>query len=63
MTASLRRNWLRITVHVGSLLPLAWLAWNYLAGRFVVDPILQIHARTGKVTLILLLLTLACTPM
>jgi sulfoxide reductase heme-binding subunit YedZ len=57
----LRTNWLRILTHVGALLPLARLAWYYWRGLFF-DPIRQIASSTGKTALILLLLSLACTP-
>jgi sulfoxide reductase heme-binding subunit YedZ len=59
----LRRDWLRIVVHVGALLPLAWTIWQYTQGMFLVDPIQEITTRTGKTALILLLLSLACTPL
>jgi sulfoxide reductase heme-binding subunit YedZ len=59
----LRCNWLRIVVHVGALLPLAWTLWQYWQGLFPVDPVLEITTRTGKTALILLILSLACTPL
>jgi sulfoxide reductase heme-binding subunit YedZ len=58
----LRARWLRIAVHVGALLPLAWIVWQYSQGAFFIDPVREVISRTGKVALILLLLTLACTP-
>ncbi|MDY7078213.1 MAG: protein-methionine-sulfoxide reductase heme-binding subunit MsrQ [Chloroflexota bacterium] len=57
----LRDNWLRITTHIGALLPLALLVWDYWRGLFIVDPIREITTRTGKTALILLVLSLACT--
>jgi len=57
-----RKNWLRVAVHAGSLLPLLWTAWQYWQGLFLVDPVQEITARTGRTALILLLLSLACTP-
>jgi sulfoxide reductase heme-binding subunit YedZ len=59
----LKRDWLRIMVHVGALLPLAWTVWQYSQGLFLVDPILEITTRTGKTALILLMLSLTCTPL
>jgi sulfoxide reductase heme-binding subunit YedZ len=59
----LKSNWLRILVHAGALLPLAWTIWQYSQGLFLVDPVVQITARTGKTALILLVLSLACTPL
>jgi sulfoxide reductase heme-binding subunit YedZ len=58
----LRPHWLRILVHVGALLPLAWIAWQYLQGLFLVDPVREITTLTGKTALILLMLSLASTP-
>lgn len=58
----LQENWLRITTHIGALLPLALLVWDYWQGLFLADPIREITTRTGKAALILLVLSLACTP-
>jgi len=53
----------QILAHVGALLPLAWLLWETWQGQFIVDPVKEITTRTGKTALILLILSLACTPM
>jgi sulfoxide reductase heme-binding subunit YedZ len=58
---AIKANWLRILTHVGSLYPLARLAWYYGHGLFF-DPIQQVTSSTGKTALILLILSLACTP-
>jgi sulfoxide reductase heme-binding subunit YedZ len=58
----LKRRWLQLVVHVGALLPLAWIVWNYAQGAFFIDPVKEITTRTGTVSLILLLLSLAATP-
>jgi len=58
---TIRANCLRILTHVGSLLPLACLAWYYWR-RLLFDSIQQITSSTGKTALVLLLLSLACTP-
>ena len=58
----LRPHWLRILVHVGALLPLIWIVWLYLQGLFLVDPVREITTLTGKIALILLMLSLASTP-
>jgi sulfoxide reductase heme-binding subunit YedZ len=63
LLAWLRASWLRLLVHVGALLPLAWTIWQYWQGLFLVDPVREITTRTGKTALILLVLTLACTPL
>jgi sulfoxide reductase heme-binding subunit YedZ len=59
---TLRKNWLRILTHVGALTPLAWLLWDYWFDNLTVNPIQDITFRTGKPALILLVLSLACTP-
>lgn len=53
---------LRLLVHIGSLLPLALLIFDTLAGRLSVNPIQDLTLRTGKAALVLLVLSLACTP-
>jgi sulfoxide reductase heme-binding subunit YedZ len=58
----LRENWLRLVTHIGALFPLALLAWDYWAGQLSVNPIQDITLRTGKAALVLLVLSLACTP-
>jgi sulfoxide reductase heme-binding subunit YedZ len=58
----LRKNWLRILTHVGALTPLAWLLWDFWFDNLTVNPIQDITFRTGKPALILLVLSLACTP-
>jgi sulfoxide reductase heme-binding subunit YedZ len=58
-----RRHGLRVVVHAGALAPLAWLLWAYWQGLFLVDPVREITTLTGKTALILLLLSLACTPL
>jgi sulfoxide reductase heme-binding subunit YedZ len=58
----LRTRWLKILVHASALLPLAWIAWQYSQGLFLIDPVREITTLTGRTALILLVLTLACTP-
>jgi sulfoxide reductase heme-binding subunit YedZ len=62
LTRKLKLHWVQILAHVAALLPLAWLVWNYWQGRFIIDPIREITTLTGKTALVLLLLSLACTP-
>ena len=57
----LKTRWLQILTHVAALLPLALLAWDYWQGQLI-DPVREITTRTGKTALILLILSLACTP-
>ena len=59
---TLKTQWLWITVHVGALIPLAVLIWSYFNDQLTADPIRAIILRTGKTALILLMLSLACTP-
>jgi sulfoxide reductase heme-binding subunit YedZ len=59
----LKARWLRVLVHVGALAPLAWTMWQYWQGLFLVDPVREITTRTGRTALILLVLSLACTPL
>jgi len=58
----LKTRWLQILTHVAALLPLALLAWGYWQGRLI-DPVQEITTRTGRTALILLILSLACTPL
>ncbi len=55
--------WLSIAVHVGALAPLAWLVWQFLHNQLTVNPIQALTLRTGKYALVLLVLSLACTPL
>jgi sulfoxide reductase heme-binding subunit YedZ len=59
---ALKKNWLRILVHVGSLIPLALLIWDGLHNHLTANPIQEITFRTGKTALTILVLSLACTP-
>lgn len=59
----LKRTWLAILVHVGALLPLALLIWNFFHDQLTANPIQYITFRTGKTALVLLVLALACTPL
>lgn len=49
--------------HIGALIPLAWLAFDYWADSLSVNWIQDITLRTGKPALVLLVLSLACTPL
>ena len=53
---------LKLAVHVGALLPLALIIWDYTQGNLGAEPIREITLRTGKTAIILLMLTLAVTP-
>lgn len=49
--------------HLGSLAPLAVLLWLYFTDGLTFNPIQDITFRTGKAALVLLVLSLACTPL
>ncbi len=53
---------LRIATHIGALLPLVLLFWDWWNWRLV-DPIREATLRTGKPAIILLMLSLAITPL
>lgn len=55
-------NWLRWLVHAAALSPLALLLFQWLGGTLAVDPIQDTMQRTGQSAIILLLISLACTP-
>jgi sulfoxide reductase heme-binding subunit YedZ len=61
--AWLKRRWLPILTHVGALLPLARLIWNFFHDQLTANPIQYITFQTGKSALVLLVLALACTPL
>jgi len=60
--AWLKRHGLSVGTHIGSLLPLAWLIWCFFRDQLTANPIQYITFRTGKAALVLLVLSLACTP-
>ena len=53
----------QLFVHAASLLPLAVLIYDYFTNNLTFNPIQEATLRTGKTSLILLVLTLACTPL
>lgn len=54
---------LQLVVHLASLAPLAVLIWDGLHDQLTANPIQAITLRTGKIALVLLTLSLACTPL
>jgi sulfoxide reductase heme-binding subunit YedZ len=58
----LRTEWLRLIVHIGAWIPLAVMLADAMTNRLGAEPIREIILRTGKTALILLILSLACTP-
>jgi sulfoxide reductase heme-binding subunit YedZ len=57
-----RTDLLRLAAHLGAWLPLAVLLWDIAQDNLTANPIQDITTRTGKTALVLLLLSLACTP-
>jgi sulfoxide reductase heme-binding subunit YedZ len=53
---------LQIATHIGTLLPLAWMVYAFFTDNLTVNPIQDLILRTGKTALVLLVLSLACTP-
>lgn len=60
---TLSRYWLRLLTYIGGLLPLGLLIWDYSQNQLTVNPIKEIQLRTGSYALVLLVLTLASTPL
>ena len=54
---------LKIVTHVGSLIPLAWLVWDWWFYLLGPNEIQAITIRTGQAAIILLALSLAVTPL
>lgn len=61
LMAYVQKNWVWLLANVGGLLPLALLLWGIAGGRWV-DPVAEITALTGLAALILLIASLAVTP-
>ncbi len=58
----MKSHWLLFATHIACWLPLAVLAFDFSQGRLSVNPIQDITLRTGKFALLILTLSLACTP-
>ncbi len=58
-----KRTGFRILFHACALFPLIWLLWDLAQGNLTADPIRAIQLRTGRYTLTILVLSLACTPL
>jgi sulfoxide reductase heme-binding subunit YedZ len=52
----------RLFVHVSCLIPLGVLVWEFFAMRLTVNPIQAAEQRTGDIALVILLLSLVCSP-
>ena len=53
---------LQIAAHAAALIPLIWLLWDFWQGNLGPDTIRAATLRTGKAALVLLVASLACTP-
>lgn len=53
---------LSLVTNVGALTPLGLIIWDLAQDQLTADPIREIQLRTGKAALVLLVLSLACTP-
>lgn len=53
----------QLLVHFAALLPLANLLWDAWTDNLTVNPIQAATLRTGKIALVMLVLTLTCTPL
>lgn len=60
---SWREHWFWWAVTLGALMPLAWLGWRFWQGTLGVDPVNTINNETGRAALVVLFLSLACTPL
>jgi methionine sulfoxide reductase heme-binding subunit len=61
-----RRNryaWLQVLAHAAALIPLLVLGWDYFNDNLTINPIQAAQQRTGNIALVLLLLSLAVTPL
>ncbi len=58
-----KRHWLLFLSHAGAILPMIVLVWDLFTGGLTVNPVQAATLRTGKTALILLVLSLACTPL
>lgn len=54
---------LKLLTHIGALIPLALLVWDYNLELYGPDPIREVTLRTGRAAITLLVLSLAITPL
>jgi sulfoxide reductase heme-binding subunit YedZ len=57
-----RENWLWLLANIGAVVPLLWLIWDHVQDNLSINPIDDYTDRTGSTAIILLLLSLAVTP-
>ncbi len=56
-------GWLQILTHLGALAPLAVMFWDGAHNGLTANPIQSLTFRSGKTALVLLVLSLCCTPL
>lgn len=56
-------DWIRRAVHVGALIPFLVMVWDYFNNNLTINPIQEATQRTGDTAVILLVLSLAITPL
>tara|TARA_B100000315_G_scaffold241233_1_gene261924 strand:+ start:349 stop:939 length:591 start_codon:yes stop_codon:yes gene_type:complete len=54
--------WIKVFIHIAALTFVGLIFWDYFNDQLTANPIEEITERTGKYTLISLVLTLSCTP-
>ncbi|MBN1317164.1 MAG: sulfoxide reductase heme-binding subunit YedZ [Anaerolineales bacterium] len=59
----IKKDWFPMLVHAAALGPLVIMIWDTVQDRYLVDLVREITTRTGKTALILLLLSLVCSPL
>jgi len=62
ITTFFKQHGLRLLVHLGALFPIALMTWRLVRGSYL-DPIRQMTTDSGNTALVLLGLTLICTPL
>ncbi|OGO21039.1 MAG: sulfoxide reductase heme-binding subunit YedZ, partial [Chloroflexi bacterium RBG_16_48_8] len=58
-----RCHWLLLLTHIGSIIPMVILVWDWSQGNLTANPIQSATLRTGRFAMILLILSLAITPL
>jgi sulfoxide reductase heme-binding subunit YedZ len=58
----IRENWLWLGANIGAAVPLLWLLWDQFQDNLSINPIDDYTDRTGGTAILLLLMSLAVTP-
>lgn len=59
--AYVRKHWVWVLANIGGLTPLVLLLWGYSSGRWI-DPVAEVTSRTGNAAIMMLVASLAVTP-